>query len=122
IGLPWLGVKGLIVAGAAVDLALGVLLLAPRRPLAVGAAVASVAALGLALFAVRLEPHYMASGVYRDGALMDPSRSAVLTHLDCKTSTVSVTRRNSYLTLHSNGKPEGSIREDAGPPSPDEIT
>ncbi len=122
VGLPWLGVKGLIIAGAAIDLALGVALLAPRRALTAGAALASMAALALATFGVRLEPHDMASGVYRDGVLFDPSRTTVLAHLDGKTSTVSVTRRNTYLTLHSNGKPEGSTREGAEPPSPDEIT
>jgi predicted membrane-bound spermidine synthase len=123
VGLPWLGVKGLIIAGAAIDLALGVALLAgaPRGWLAAAAA-ASVAAVSAALFGFELEPHHMASGVYRDGELLDPRRVEVLLHQDGKTSTVSVTRRNAYVTLHVNGKPDGSAREGPGAPSPDEIT
>jgi hypothetical protein len=35
---------------------------------------------------------------------------------------VSVTRRDAYVTLHVNGKPDGSAREGEGTPSPDEIT
>jgi spermidine synthase len=124
-GFALLGLKGLIIAGAVIDLALGVLLLAAqpqgRRTWApAAAAVAGVAVLG-ALLGVELNAHHMASGVYRQGHLI-PDRQAVKLHLDGKTATVSVTADPQLLTLRTNGKPDGSVRTDDGPPAPDEIT
>src|SRR6266850_6391544 len=74
LALPLLGLKGLIVAGAAIDLALGVLLLAMqqgawRRAPATAAAVLSTVAVLAAVFIVRLDAHQMASGIYQYGAL-----------------------------------------------------
>ena len=129
VGLPWLGVKGLIIAGAAIDLALGVVLLraagaaTARRWLPAGAALASGAALAVAIFGVELNAHDMAAGVYRVGRLFDPKITEILSHEDGKTATVSVTKRGANITLHVNGKPDGSARmEKGGEPTRDEIT
>ena len=122
IGFPLLGLKGLIMAGAAIDLALGVLLLVPTgrvRPLA-GAA-AGLAALAVAAFAVRLDAHLMASGVYRHAHLLRDA-SVVRLHDDGKTATISVTGDDKMLTLRTNGKADGAARLDGGPPAMDEIT
>src|SRR3954469_9633497 len=64
-GLPLLGLKGLLVAGAALDLLLGVLLWPRLLP-----ALASAAAVVLCVFFVHLDAYKMASGVYRYGTLM----------------------------------------------------
>src|SRR5688572_22459871 len=101
VGLPLLGLKGLIVAGAAIDLALGVALLWKEpRAIATGAALASIA-LVIAGAAVRLDAHHMASGVYRWGSLLDDPRA---------------------VKLHTDGKAAGAARIDGGPPVQDEMT
>jgi len=114
LALPLVGLKGLIVAGAAIDLALGVFLLgtlrvAGWRTLAGGALAASLAlVLGAALF-VELDAHKMASGVFRHGKLLD-ARQSVLFQEDGKTATISITGHEEGITLRTNGKPDGSVR------------
>jgi spermidine synthase len=122
IGFPLLGLKGLVAAGAAVDLALGVVLLGGGRTRLAAAAV-SLGALALALFAVQLDPLHLASGVYRSNTLLRPGGGErVLMHLDGKTASVSVTGGRELIALRTNGKSEGAARIDGGPPSADEIT
>ncbi len=127
LGLPLLGVKGLIIAGAAIDLALAVVLLgaAPgrlRRTYTTAAVAASVLVLVGATL-VRLDAHNMASGVYRLGILMDPNRYRMLHHEDGKTTTVSVALDKTILSLRNNGKSDGSLNTDpAGRPTGDEVT
>ena len=122
IGFPLLGLKGLVVAGAAIDLALGVVLLGGGRP-RLAAAALSLGALAIALFTVQLDPLHLASGVYRSNVLLRPdSGEKVLLHLDGKTATVSVTGGKELLALRTNGKSEGAARIDGGPPTADEIT
>jgi spermidine synthase len=125
LGFGLLGLKGLIVAGAAVDLALGVLLLArlggaaqPRRLAAAGLVSALVLAVGV--FGVQLDAHHMASGVFRHAHLL--RSDALLQQFDGKTATISVTGNSEMLTLRTNGKADGSVRIDDGPPAIDEIT
>jgi len=122
IGFPLLGLKGLIVAGAAVDLALGVVLLGVGRR-AYAAAATSLAALGFAIFAVRLDPLHLASGVYRSNVLLrQGGGEEVFLHIDGKTASVSVTGGKELLALRTNGKSEGAARIDGREPTTDEIT
>jgi len=114
VGLPALGVKGLIVAGALVDLVLGAMLLATlpgtwRRASVAAAAAVSLLAVGAAIFGVTLDAHQMASGVYRHGLILD-RKHEVLFHQDGKTATISVTRWEETRTLRTNGKPDGAVR------------
>lgn len=129
VGFIVLGLKGLIIAGAAIDLTLGVVLLArgPMRAMqryaSAGAAALAVAAVaGTAAF-VELDAHLMASGVYRDGRLL-PAGQVVHLQRDGKTATVSLTGDPSGagFSLRTNGKVDGSVRLDGGPPAEDEIT
>ncbi|MGH8742028.1 MAG: spermidine synthase, partial [Burkholderiales bacterium] len=127
LGLPLLGVKGLIVAGAAIDLALGVALLALaaggalRLPALASGAVAATAVL-MAVFGVRLDAHDMASGVYRLGKLLNKDHEKVLLHRDGKTATISITEDAQHVSLRTNGKSDGAVRIGEGAPSQDEIT
>ena len=112
-GLPLLGVKGLIIAGAAVDLALGALLLGAmpgRWRLVSAAAAASLCAVAVAaaVFGVNLDLQHMASGVYRHGALLE-SDHKVLMYEDGKTATVSVTDASQVTTIRTNGKPDAAL-------------
>ena len=123
LGLPLLGLKGLIVAGAAVDLALGAILLRGHGRWRLGAAASvSAAVLLAALFVVRLDAHEMSSGVFRHGALLNKQREQVYFQQDGKTATVSVTGSKDYLSLRTNGKSDASMRVGEGPPDHDEVT
>ena len=127
LGLPLLGLKGLIVAGAALDLALGVVLLggAPRRsaPRSYIPAAVSVAAVLVAVFGVHLDALHLSSGVYRSNVLLPSDGSEqVRVHLDGKTATVSVTAGHGLIALRTNGKSEGAVRVDGAGPSVDEMT
>jgi spermidine synthase len=127
VGLPLLGLKGLIVAGAAIDLALGVLILArfggmaPRLHAGVAAGVALLA-LVAALAGVRLDAHDMASGVYRMGELLNKTRNEVLFQQDGKTATISVTSDGESVSLRTNGKSDGGVHIGGGEPYGDEMT
>ncbi|MGQ0653376.1 MAG: spermine synthase [Betaproteobacteria bacterium] len=122
VGLPMLGLKGTIVAGAAIDVALGVVLLwstpggAPLR-----AALAGAAVLAAALWGVELDAHRMSSGVYRLGTLPSPTQQSIELQVDGKTATVSVVRNDHALALLTNGKSDGAIRVAGPDPTDDEI-
>src|SRR5205823_2313237 len=86
VGLPLLGLKGLLTLGGALDVALGVVLLwmaaaaftstrVPRVLTAAGAV-----AIGVALLFGQLDTLNMASGVYRHGTLLPPGPNRVLFH------------------------------------------
>ena len=127
IGMTLLGVKGLIIAGAAIDLALAVALLgsAPARRLAYagGALVISVAVVLYAGLGVQLNAYHMASGVYRQGALIKEERYSLVHYEDGKTTTVSVTVDEGVYSLRNNGKSDGSLNSTPnGLPSGDEVT
>jgi spermidine synthase len=128
LGLPLLGVKGLIVAAAAIDLALAVGLLAAapgrrRRAWTAGAVAVSAAAMIGVGVGVQLDPHHMASGVYRHGALMDPAEHKLVHHEDGKTTTVSVTLSKTIYSLRNNGTSDGSLNSAPdGLPTGDEAT
>jgi spermidine synthase len=121
LALPLLGLKGLIVAGAVIDLALGVLLLAMqqgawRRAPAAAAAVLSTVAVLAAVFIVRLDAHQMASGIYQYGALAGKTAGwDVVFQRDGKTATVSLTGDREVLALRTNGKSDGAIRISGAP-------
>ena len=125
VGFELLGLKGLIVAGAAIDLGLGVVLLAVvpgGRRYVQAAGAASALALVVVMGAVHLDAARMASGVFRSGILLTAtSAEQVRLHLDGKTATVSVTESRGSVALRTNGKSDGAIRMGDGQPMDDEI-
>jgi spermidine synthase len=128
IGLPVLGLKGLIAAGAVLDMALGLALLigaySLRDRATVAAAVCTVLALIVVLVGVTLDSTKMASGVYRSGKLLQPGTIEVLYHKDGKTATVNLLKwSDASVSITTNGKSDANLNlgEDA-PASADEIT
>ena len=121
VGIVLLGLKGLIVAGAVIDLMLGVVLLGAgsggRRP-AYAAAAAATCAVVVAVAGVRLDAHRMSSGVFRTGVL--PDGASTVEQYDGKTATISVIAQEGVVTLSTNGKSEGAIRLGPGVPIDDE--
>jgi len=129
IGMPLLGLKGLLIAGAALDVTLGVALAwwlaASSRRWRVPAAFAAVAASGLvaAALLVRLDPYLMASGVYRAGTLLSPDQVKLLFHEDGKTATVTVDERPGARAVRTNGKVDSALAfGPAARTQPDEFT
>ena len=127
VGMEWLGVRGLTALGAALDLGAGVLVLFAgqrlirRRAWSAGVAAAGVGA--LVLFATAELDHVkMASGVYRQG-VFDAPGSELPFYRDGKTATISIKRRDSRVSIRTNGKPDASVEMDpAKVMTPDEIT
>ena len=137
--LPLIGVKAMLVAGATLDMAIGILLVLRSsdrrvgagwlagispRPLAAGLAVATVAVCALVLGRVQLQERLLASGVYRHGVITDPNAWDMKYYRDGRTATVSSfkVRATQGFTLATNGKPDASLgpewfrRCDAGAP------
>jgi predicted membrane-bound spermidine synthase len=118
IALPWLGLKGLILAGAAVDVLLGLWLIQrsasgtrSSRKWLLGASLASGVALLWVGFGFRLDPIVMGSGVYRVGHLPREGERLQLYHADGRTATVSAYAGTSdgVIVLATNGKPDASM-------------
>lgn len=116
IGMPFWGLKGLLIFGASLDIGLGLVLLwsiaekysSNRLPSAVTALCIFVIAVTLLL--VKLDPYKMASGVYRTGNLLTPENQKLVYHKDGKTATVSVSlENNGKMSIRTNGKTDAAI-------------
>jgi len=126
LGLPLLGLKGTLLAGAAVDLALGVLLLGafgvPRQRVIAAAAACALAVVAAGAF-FDLDANKMTAGVFRHGELAASRDATVLFKKDGKTATVHLVKYAEATSLRTNGKSDGSINLDAaGQRGSDEIT
>ena len=129
IGLSMLGLKGLIVTGAAIDMGLGVVLLGIMikggdRRLVYGTASAVVILLAAVIGGVEFDRYKMASGVYRHGMLSTSSSTEILYHKDGKTATVDMLKGpDGGISIATNGKVDAKImmKENAAPSS-DEST
>jgi spermidine synthase len=123
VGLPLLGLKGTLIAGALVDVALGLALL---RFLGINWAYAAAACAPLflaALFAVQFDPHKMTAGVFRHGELGTSKDATILFGKDGKTATVHLVKYADATSLRTNGKSDGSINMNLeGERGTDEIT
>jgi spermidine synthase len=116
--MPLLGLKGMLMVGAAIDMGLGILLLTRRSPkaqtsrrLVLATTFGSVAILVLVSTSIRLEQHVLASGVYRSGVIMKPELRDFKFYKDGRTSTITVSQVKSsgVLSLATNGKTEASL-------------
>lgn len=129
LGMPRLGLKGLVTCGAALDIGLGLALIwgagkfaGRRKPAMITAA--GLGAVAAVVFFVHPDPYKMASGVYRRGELLTQGENRLVFHADGKTATVSVTiNGNGGMSIRTNGKPDAAIQMSPGwEPSPDEFT
>jgi spermidine synthase len=122
--MPLLGLKGVILAGAAIHMAVGLsrLLVGRRTRNSALAMAASIAVFGFVLFAVKLDPVRMTSGVYRTGTASLPEGATVAYLRDGKTATISLIDKDGTVTIATNGKPDASIQMGPGEPTVDEST
>ena len=129
LGMPLLGLKGLITFGAMLDMAVGLALLWHLKEshgyqsflYGAGTVVASVA---ITTMSVQWDVLKMASGVFRGGGLLNPQEASVLYHKDGKTSSIDlVDHGKGLLSIRTNGKSDAAIQMDnQRPRSSDEST
>jgi spermidine synthase len=124
--MPLIGIKGVILGGAAIHLGLGLSrsVAGPRRVSSLSAATMAlcVGLFALTLLLVRLDPLRMTSGVYRTGVATLPEGATVTYLRDGKTATISLVEKAGRVTIATNGKPDAGIQMGPGEPSPDEVT
>jgi predicted membrane-bound spermidine synthase len=122
-GLPLLGLKGTLIVGALVDVALGLLLFHFLKKTLVYVAAACGAVFLAAGLGVELDVHKMTAGVFRHGELGASQDATILFQKDGKTATVHLVKYSDATSLRTNGKSDGSINMDErGERGTDEIT
>lgn len=115
LGMPMLGMKGLMTTGAALDMCVGVAVLwylnqKESRLLPVGSIVTAMLAIAISVFVIQWDYLKMASGIYRTGEFISPVLGKVVFHKDGKTATVDVVDHGgNMLTIRTNGKPDASM-------------
>ncbi|MGH7718441.1 MAG: fused MFS/spermidine synthase [Gemmatimonadaceae bacterium] len=116
--LPALGLKALLVEGAVIDMALGVLLLRVAAGESMRArrfAYAAAIALGLvatfSLWKNNFDQQLLSSGVFRYGVLPTKNQRQIVYYRDGRTATVTVgrTRSDGSVFISTNGKPDASL-------------
>ena len=113
--LESLGLRWTLVAGAAIDVALGAVLLmaAPGRRVSAWRipreAVAGIIALALIAVFFDIDPRRSASGVFRNGVAKLAPNENVVYHRDGKTASVDVLQTPRTLSIRTNGKPDAAI-------------
>lgn len=130
IGMPNLGLKGLLSFGAALDIGLALVLgwliyKSDKHPFIKPATVVGLTSLVLIILLVDLNPFKMASGVYRHGLLFSPEQNEILFHKDGKSASIDLIRSKASgnITISTNGKPDATVNmTNVGPASPDEAT
>jgi len=125
LGMPLLGLKGLISAGAAIDVGLGIAilwLLTRSLRLSVATTALSAAAFAAVLLTVQLDLYHMASGVFRRGALYSEQDGKLIYYKDGKTASVSLIDFGEGRSLRTNGKSDGAIDMSGEEPISDEVT
>jgi spermidine synthase len=119
--LPLIGLKMMLIVGAGLDMAIGLLLLARAKPLkgrtqrlTLGASLAAGAVVILIAAGTRLEANMLASGVYRTGFVTPAGQRDIKFYRDGRTATVTVSRfkANGLVSLATNGKPDASLSTD----------
>jgi hypothetical protein len=123
--MPAIGVKGVILVGAAIHVGVGLSRVIGGIRVTSRAAVALTGCLGafaLTWLLVHPDPLRMTSGVYRTGSATIPDGAVVDYLRDGKTATISLVEKDGRVTIATNGKPDAGIQMGPGEPSPDEVT
>ena len=121
-----IGVKGIIVTGAGIHIALGMSRLIKGRlfqfrPASI-AVVVSLAVFFFVIAVVKLDPTRRASSVFRTGSATLPAGVAVTYLRDGKTATISLAELGKNVTIATNGKPDAQINMGTGEAGSDEFT
>jgi spermidine synthase len=116
--LPMIGLKPMLMVGAALDMGIGLLLLTKRsrrgsrsRRLVLATSAGTITMLILVGVGIRLDENLLVSGVYRVGFVLGPTEREMRFYRDGRTATVSVSRlsKSGVLALATNGKVDASL-------------
>lgn len=125
--MPIVGLKGVIVIGALVDMLLGLML--ARHEIRIGRALPGtttfvrIAAAGTLMtltfgLVFPVDPTVLTSTVFRKGRLKLPDEYEILSYVDGRTASVTVvdnTLHPGYHVIYTNGKPDASVVLDRWP-------
>jgi spermidine synthase len=131
--MPIVGLKGVIVIGALVDMLLGLML--ARHEIRVGRAMAGtttfvrIAAFGTLMtltfgLVFPVDPTVLTSTVFRKGRRKLPEEYAIKSYVDGRTASVTVvenTTHPGYHVIYTNGKPDASVVLDRWPEGRDPL-
>jgi spermidine synthase len=123
--MPWIGVKGVILTGAGIHVALGLSRLTLRdrwQPATIVATAFGIAVFGATAVLGRLDPLRVASGVYRTGDATVPADATIRYLRDGKTATITLMEERGMVSIATNGKPDAAIQMGQGQFPPDELT
>jgi spermidine synthase len=119
--MPIIGLKGVLVLGALLDLVLGMMLI--RGEIALGRApanadailrriaIGTVAAVSIGLW-FKVDPTVLTSTVFRNGRIHLPDTYEVLSYVDGRTASVTVVKtdvKDGHHVIYTNGKPDASV-------------
>jgi spermidine synthase len=119
--LPIVGLKGVIVIGALVDMILGLVLIRSEIRLGRGTADtprllnrAAVGTVFVTVFGlvVQVDPMVLTATVFRHGRTRLPDAYEILSYVDGRTASVTVVdnkHHDSYHIIYTNGKPDASV-------------
>lgn len=126
--MPVVGIKGVIILGALVDMVLGVWLIwhevkmgraAGRvRQFLVTATAGTALAVGSGYLWINVDPMVLTSTVFRHGRKELPENYEILSYVDGRTASVTVvenTAHPGYHIIYTNGKPDASVILDRWP-------
>lgn len=126
--MPVVGIKGVIILGALVDMVLGVWLIwhevkmgraAGRvRRFLVTATAGTAVAVGVGWAVIKVDPMVLTSTVFRHGRKELPENYQILSYVDGRTASVTVvenTAHPGYHIIYTNGKPDASVILDRWP-------
>jgi spermidine synthase len=131
--MPIVGLKGVLVIGALVDMLLGLLLI--RGEIVSGRAASGAtktlrnAAIGTVLavcagLLVRVDPMVLTSTVFRNGRTNLPDSYEILSYVDGRTASVTVVKtdvKSGHHVIYTNGKPDASVVLDRWPANRDKL-
>jgi predicted membrane-bound spermidine synthase len=126
--MPFVGVKGIVVAGALLQVLLAVAYRyvgmrgAPSLNNAVLPAVIGIAVLSVATLFLQLDTSKMTSGVFRHGRVAMNPDDKILFYGHGKTASISLTDIHGLVSIATNGKPDAAIRMKDDEAAPDEVT
>jgi hypothetical protein len=126
--MPVIGLKGVIVLGALIDILLGVTLIdlaakesdspAPLLKLRRSALIGGLSTAAVGFFLIKIDPMVLSATVFRRGQTRLHPDYELISHVDGRTATVTVihdTERPGYFTIFTNGKPDASVRTERFP-------
>jgi spermidine synthase len=126
--MPVVGLKGVVLVGAALQLLLAVAYWSMRSwqtarfSAAVWPALVGVVTITLAGTLIELEPAKLISSVFRSAQARQQQAHEVLFLGHGKTATISLVNFDGLVSISTNGKPDAAIEMGNGPASEDEIT